>query len=145
MAGAIYNTAMYFDNTYLNCWLEDDFAQKMLYSVDKAKVLGSSALETKALGVIPVTDLSGGSKTLLLIYNNPGMVFNASTCGDNCAKWILKIAKKASQDITINLHHIMDFGSGNFEIEIVNNHKIVHNMAELVTYAGLFLQDGDNT
>ena len=35
-------------------------------------------------------------KTLLLIYNQPEKIFNASTCGDNCAKWILKIADKVS-------------------------------------------------
>ena len=35
-------------------------------------------------------------------------IFNASACGDNCAKWILRIAGK--KNLTINLHHIMDFG-----------------------------------
>ena len=30
-------------------------------------------------------------KTLLLILNEPDKIFNASTCGDNCAKWILEI------------------------------------------------------
>lgn len=59
------------------------------------------------------------------------------TCGDNCAPWILKIAK--TRDITINLHHIMDFGDGEFEIEILNCGKMVHNMAELAMIAGLYL------
>ena len=43
----------------------------------------------------------GGVKTLILMKNMPQKVFNASTCGDNCAKWILNIAQ--NQDITINL------------------------------------------
>ena len=54
-------------------------------------------------------------------------------------KWILKIAKKLDKDITINLRHIMDFGDGQFEIRILNNNKVVHNMSELVLYAGEFL------
>lgn len=76
----------------------------MIKAVDKAKVLGLGAIESKALGVLPVTGLSGGAKTLLLIYNCPQKVFNASTCGDNCAPWILRIAKRSASDITINLH-----------------------------------------
>jgi len=39
------------------------------------------------------------------------------------------------QDVTINLHHIMDFGKRKFEIKIINTDKIVHNMAELVENA----------
>jgi hypothetical protein len=64
-------------------------------------------------------------------------VFNASTCGDNCAKYILMMAKK--KDITINLHHIMDFGDDSFEIKILNNGQIVHSMKELVMVAGYFV------
>jgi len=56
-----------------------------------------------------------------------------------CAKWILRIAKEAKEDITINLRHIMDFGSGTFEIRILNNGEIVRNMQEYVRYAGLYL------
>ena len=43
------------------------------------------------------------------------------------------------QDITINLRHIMDFGEGEFEIEILNTEQIVHNMEELVRVAGLYV------
>lgn len=42
-----------------------------------------------------------------MAFDNSGKIFNASACGDNCAPWICKIAK--SKDLTINLHHIMDF------------------------------------
>ena len=35
----------------------------------------------------------------------PDRVFNASTCGDNCARWLLAIGRK--QDVTINLRHIL--------------------------------------
>ncbi len=141
---AIYNTSMFFDNSYLDSWLKDEFAQKIIKAVDKATVLSSNALESKALGIIPVKQLSGGSKTLLLIYNMPKKVFNASTCGDNCARWILEIAKRSKEDVTINLHHIMDFGDKKFDIRILNSNTIVHNMSELVVVAGKCLQGGDH-
>lgn len=129
---AIYNTSVYFNNTYLDKWITDDFAKKIIKKIDKAEVLSPQAVDSKALGVIPVTKLSGGTKTLLLILNEPEKIFNASTCGDNCAPYILKIAEFLKQDITINLHHIMDFGNKNFTIEILNTHTVVHNMKELV-------------
>lgn len=139
MKEAIYNTSLYFDNTYFDEWLYDEFARKMIKDVDKAKVLSGQAVDSKALGVIPATKISGGLKTLLLIYNQPEKIFNASTCGDNCAKWILKIADRIEKDITINLRHIMDFGDGEFEIRILNNNVVVHSMKELVLYAGEFI------
>ena len=129
---SIYNTSVYFDNTYLDNWITDSFAQEIIKGVDKAKVLGPQAVESKALGVIPVTKLSGGTKTLLLMLNEPEKIFNASTCGNNCAKYILKIAEKLNCDLTINLHHIMDFGDKSFTAEIMNNGVVVHNMKELV-------------
>ena len=74
---------------------------------------------------------------LSLMYNEPQNVFNASACGNNCAKWILKIAEK--KDITVNLRHIMDFGDGEFDINILNKNQIVHSMRELVPIAGLYV------
>ena len=144
MPEAIYNTSVYFNNTYLDSWLEDDFSQKVIKAIDKATVLSPRAIDSWALGVIPVTGLSGGVKTLLLIDHQPEKVFNASTCGDNCAKWLLKIAERHSEDITVNLHHLMDFDVGRkadkpFEIRIANTGEVVHNMGELVLSAGALL------
>lgn len=64
---------------------------------------------------------------------NPGLtepIFNASTCGDNCAKWILDMAK--DRKLVVNLYHVMDFGREDFKIKVVNSGRIVHNMAELI-------------
>ena len=81
--------------------------------------------------------LSGGTKTLLLIDNDSKKVFNASICGDNCAKWILKIAQ--DRKVVINLRHLMDFGKDEFKIKVINTGKIVYNMSELVLEAGDFV------
>lgn len=137
MPEAIYNTAVYFNNTYQESWFEDELAQQMIKSVDKSTVLGGRLIDSKALGLIPPTSLSGGVKTLLLIQNEPDRVFNASTCGDNCARWILKLAK--TQDITINLRHMMDFGGRKFTIKVLNTGDVVHSMKELALIAGDFL------
>lgn len=89
------------------------------------------------MGIISPVGLSGGVKTLILIANDKKHIFNASTCGDNCAKWILKIAE--DKDVTINLRHIMDFGKKKFKIRILNTDEIVTNMEELLHVAYKFV------
>ncbi|NBH63010.1 DUF4869 domain-containing protein [Anaerotruncus sp. 80] len=135
----VYNTSVYFDNTYLDDWITDEFSQKMIKNIDRAEVISAGAVDSRALGVIPVKQLSGGVKTLLLIQHDSSKIFNASTCGDNCAKWILKIAEDADRDIVINLRHLMDFGEKPFTFKIINSGKVVHNMQEYVLSAGMYL------
>lgn len=114
----IYNTSVYFNNVMSPEWLNDELAQRMIKSIDRATVVGPNAVDSKILGVIPVEKLSSGVKTLLLLRFMPDKVYNATNCGDNCAYWILKIAKM--QDITINLYHMMDFGNRRFTARIAN-------------------------
>lgn len=106
----------------------------MIKAIDRSDVIGSRIIDSPVLGSISPKELSGGVKTLLLIMNVPDKVFNASTCGDNCAEWLLKIAEK--RDVTVNLRHLMDFGSGTFDIRVLNDNVVVHSMAELVDVAG---------
>ncbi|MBR3317052.1 MAG: DUF4869 domain-containing protein [Atopobiaceae bacterium] len=126
MPEAIYNTAVYFKNTYLDSWFDDEFVRRMIKSVDKSIVLGDALIQSPVLGKIAPTQLSGGVKTLILIYYKPELVFNASTCGNNCAWWILRMASK--RDITINLRHLMVFGNGKFSIRVLNSGNVVHDM-----------------
>ena len=76
---------------------------------------------------------------MLMAFGQSCKVFNASVCGNDCAKWILSIAK--TKDLTINLRNIMDFGEDDFEIEILNTGNIVHNMLEYVDIAGEYVLD----
>ncbi len=137
MPEAIYNTEVYFKNMYDEDWFMDDFAKKIIKKVDKSEVIDVSAIKSPVLGIIPPTSLSGGVKTLLLIKNYPEKVFNASTCGDNCAKFILELAKK--RDVTINLRHIMDFGKRKFSAEILNDGTVVSNMDEMLSAAAKYV------
>ena len=134
---AIYNTSVYFKNTFLDEWIMDPFSTEMIKDVDNSVVIGPHVIESPVLGPITPKELSGGVKTLILIYKDREHLFNASNCGDNCAKWLLKMAD--DEDITINLRHLMDFGNGQFKIEVLNNGKIVHNMTERVDAAGEYV------
>ena len=130
---AVYNTAVFFKNDYEDEWIIDPMVRSMIRDIDHSEVIDTGVIDSPVLGKIPPVNLSGGVKTLILVRFEPGKIFNASTCGDNCAKWLLKIAER--EDRTINLRHIMNFGDGPFEIEILNNGTIVHNSREYTDIA----------
>ena len=138
MPQAIYNTAVYFKNTYEDSWITDELSREMILDIDKSKVIGARIIDSPVLGAITPRELSGGVKTLILIDHVSDKIFNASTCGDNCAKWLLKMGEE--KDITINLRHLMDFGNQKFQIHILNTDQVVHSMEELVTVAGLYVR-----
>ena len=137
MPQAIYDTDTYFLNRYRNSWITKPLSQEMILDVDRSRVVSETLIESPVLGMISPRELSGGVKTLLLMANEKTQVYNASTCGDNCAKWILHMAK--NEKLLINLRHLMDFGHGEFKIRVVNTGKIVRNMPQLVDEAGQFV------
>lgn len=134
----IYNPPVYFINQYEDEWLENDFAKKMIMDVDKSEVVGPHLIQSPVLGPISPRELSGGVKTLLLLaFDTSGNIFNATACGDNCAKWILEIAK--TKPLTISLHYSMNFGDGEYTIKIMNNGVTVHNQEEWLNEVYRFL------
>lgn len=137
MPEAVFNTSVYFKNAYEDEWITNPLAREMIFDIDQSTVLDSAVIDSPVMGKIPPVSLSGGVKTLILMKNERNKIFNASTCGDNCAKWILRLAE--SEDLTINLRHLMDFGEGTFDIYILNTNQIVHSMKELVPIAGLYV------
>ncbi|MBR1673332.1 MAG: DUF4869 domain-containing protein [Eubacterium sp.] len=137
-AGVVTNPAVYFKNTFEDEWITDELSKKMIKDIDKSTVISERVIESPVLGGITPRELSGGVKTLMLINNCPDIIFNASACGDNCAKWLLEMGKV--KDVTINLRHIMDFGDGEFDIYIQNTDQVVHSMKELVPVAGMIVR-----
>ena len=138
MEEAIYYPPVYFNNTYDDEWITDPLTVEMIRDVDKSKVVAPHLIESPVLGPISVKEISGGVKTLILMaFDDSGRIFNASACGNNCAKWILEIGKR--KDLTINLRHIMNFGKGPFEIKILNNGEMVHDLDRFIAVAAKYV------
>lgn len=132
---SIYHPPTYFDNVYMDEWITNPFTVEMIKDIDKSDVISARAIDSPVLGSISTKELSGGVKTLILMmFDDSDKIFNASACGDNCAKWVNLIGKK--KDLTINLHHIMDFSKcDDFEAIIVNTGKNVHSSKEYLEEA----------
>ena len=125
----IFDPDTFFNHQSEDAWLEDEFTKEMVKDVDQSEIIGPHLVQSPFLGAIPPEKLSGGVKTLILIANDNEHIYNASACGDNCAKWLLKIGD--NKDVTIRLGYLMNFGKGPFQIHIVNTNKTVNNLEEL--------------
>ena len=138
MEEAIYYPPAYFNNTYDDELITEPLTVEMIKDVDKSEVIGPHLIESPVLGPISVKEISGGVKTLILMaFDDSGRIFNASACGNNCAKWILEIGKR--KDLTINLRHIMNFGKEPFEIKILNNGEMVHDLDRFIAVAAKYV------
>ena len=136
--GEIYNPPLYFLHQYEDEWITDSLSAKMILDVDKSTVVGPRLIDSPVLGAISPRELSGGVQTLILMaHDDSGSIFNASACGDNCAKWILKIAE--NKDLTITLHNIMKFDQEPFAIHILNTDQVVHTFREYVDAAVMLI------
>lgn len=137
MPSAIFCAPIYFNNTYKDQWITKPLSREMIRDVGKSEVIDERVIWHPVFGYMNPTWLSSGVKTLILIDNDPNHVFSVSYCGDNCAKWLLKIAEK--KKVVINLRHLMDFGSDEFKIRVLNTGKIVRNMRDYVFEVGDFV------
>lgn len=132
---AVYHPPTYFDNQYEDEWITNPMAVAMIKDIDKSDVIGAHLIESPVLGPISTKEISGGVKTLLLMaFDESGRIFNASACGDNCVKWIVELGK--NKDLTINLHHVMDFSSVPvFEAVMLNTGAVIHSYGEYLEEA----------
>lgn len=132
---AVYHPPTYFDNQYEDQWITDPLSVAMIKDVDQSDVVGVHLIQSPVLGPISLKEISGGVKTLILMaFDKSGKIFNASACGDNCVKWIVEIGRE--KDLTINLHHVMDFSSvSEFEAVMLNTGVVVHSYEEYLEEA----------
>lgn len=128
-ANYVFSPDTYFKYNYEDEWFDDELVKKMVQDVDHSTVISAHSIESPVLGVIAPERLSGGVKALIIMYKEPSLIVNASSCGNNCAKWILEIGKR--QDFTVRLGYEMEFKEP-FDIRIKNSGNIIHSYAEFL-------------
>lgn len=95
-----------FDSYYSKDWLVDNTIVKILQAVD-AVVISDGKLCSATMGVIDAQYLSTECKSIMLMYKLENKNINASYCGNNHTNLIVELSKE--KDITITLHHLMEF------------------------------------
>ena len=122
----------YFDSVFKSNWVTTDFARKIIKEIDKTEVIAENVLESPVLGIMPPQWLSGGTKGLLVLKygTRPDIVLRSSTFGDNCAPYILEIARE--KDITLIGRHLIRFGEFTDDVEVLNIPRICHGYNEYI-------------
>ncbi len=123
----IYGVEMYFKLSHCADWFNNEIAIEMLKDICHLESINGEALTVLWFGEGPLRtiapdDLPGGVKALLLMLNTDEMV-QASRCGDNCAKWIIEIAKY--KKLRISLNSLMPFRV-DFDALVLNDGSYIH-------------------
>jgi hypothetical protein len=103
----VHSAKLIFDEEYEPEWLMEDKIKAMIKDIDKSEVISGNLIESPIFGPIPPKDLSGGVKTLIMASHDDSRIYNLTSCGDNCAKWVIELAK--DRDIVMRLGHVMNF------------------------------------
>ena len=128
----------WFKYNYKPEWLKDPLVQRMIKDVDNSEYVDGLVINSPVLGPIPPERLSGGVKTLIMIYERPDLVFDATSCGQNCAKWLLEIGK--IKDVTINLEYLMTFDEYEpFELLLKNENRIITDSEDYIITASKYI------
>jgi hypothetical protein len=122
---------IFFDYSHAPEWILSDFSKLVIKKIDKSEVIDKDCIMSPILGAIPVSEISGGTKTLIMMNFDDSHIFNASSCGDNCADFIVDISER--KDLTIRLGYIMEFPS-NIDLNgvIMNTGKEFHTQNEFI-------------
>lgn len=126
----------YFNFELEESWLEDKLAKDIIRDIDKAVVIAGTAIRSLVSGqTYSATNLSGGTKLLLSVYNRPDKVLRM-TMGDNCTDYLERIASihhKNGKDILLVSDYLHHF---NFKytdaIEYINWNVICHNREDVL-------------
>lgn len=124
----------WFKTNYDPEWLKDPFVREMIKDVDDSDYVDGLVIDSPVLGPIPPERLSGGVQTLIMIYEKPDLIFDATSCGANCAKWLLEIGNK--KEVTVNLNYLMKFPESDmFEVYIKNENRTITSIEDYVMTA----------
>jgi hypothetical protein len=121
---------------YEHEWFDDPFVKKMVLDVDKTEIM-SYKLAYDYTGLpMNAMDISGGVKSLIIMYKRPNLLINGNSMGDNCAKWIIEIGKM--QNCYMILSYGMAFNEDvtsldEFKCTILNNGKTITTIREFYT------------
>lgn len=126
---AILDVDLYFNNVFLDEWLDDPFVREMIEGIDRSKVLSRYCIQSPILGQIPPERLSGGVKTCIMLWKMDDFFTDLMVCGENCQKWLAEIFKRKDARVCMTSY---DLSFEGYEIHGIceNDGSVINNSAD---------------
>lgn len=121
----------YFDSIYEYDWFmeEDPVIKQIVKDIDKSELIGMNVI-SPYLGSISIKELSGGVKTLIMMYKMDNFITDLKVMGNNCEGWILKIADMKDIQVSVT-NSIMRFeGYDRLNAKCINDGEDIGNSVD---------------
>lgn len=112
-----------FAGQYEEEWFTDDYVKTLIKSIDNSDVQTANLIISPIFGPISCEGLSGGVKTLIMLYKMPEIELWGSAMGDNCMPYVFDIASK--QNITLKFSHIPELPK-DAVVNFLPDNKVCH-------------------
>lgn len=123
--------AVTFIYDYESEWLNDKLSKEIMLNIDDIVFNDGDYLKHRDYGALSPRELSGGTKTLLLLYKGSldNYIVKASNLGPNCFKYLEKIAE--DKEVYIYLDYIIPYDYFPIKFKCVETGLITSDYFEL--------------
>ena len=131
MEGQIVSIDTYFNMNCSDDWSEDPTVQAIIKDIDNFDYVFKNMFKHGVWGYKRLEDISGVSKCLIMFLMRPDLVMRGSNMGDNCFKWIERIA--SIRDITLSMNYFMRIDPENISSNVLcmNTGKLLKTMDDV--------------
>lgn len=111
---------LWFNNQGGAKYIHGNLEQKIIKDIDESDVFQGNLLVHPFYGAYPPEKLSGTTKTLILINNEPQYYYNGAFLGENACPWLLQIA--SDKDVYLRMAYILPFEQ-DFDCHFINTDR----------------------
>lgn len=83
-------------------WFRDGWAKEIIKVVDRSELIAWDTIISQFHGHTSVLDISGGSKTLIMMNARRDFIYNSKCIGDNCWDYLLQLSKYINIQVYIS-------------------------------------------
>lgn len=125
---AVNNVDKYFNRVYEPEWFkyEDPIIKRIIKEIDGCEIHGMNVI-SPVFNSISIRDISGGSKTLIMMYKMDDFCTDLTNIGSNCEKLLLEIADKKDIRVSVNGLNIIFDGIEELKALCLNSNELIHN------------------
>jgi hypothetical protein len=139
---AILSGDSYFEARVSNSIVESELGKKIIKYIDKGEVISKDNIIIPVIGSVSPNRLSGGTKSLLSLLDNPDLILDLACMGDNCFFMLYELVNYYSNtDICVCSDSYRPLYENGYKgnIFVKNSEKIVTSASELYDEWGRLL------